>query len=331
MPSSKEVAKLAGVSVSTVCRVYQNDNRVSQKNREKVLQAARKLSYSPNFIARSLKENRSNTIGVVMADSHNPFYFTIIAEMERELKRNGYKIIVLFSEESADIERHNLSILLSSQVDGVVFMPVDISNAEMIEQIQERGVPILQVFRAPYHTLDYLLVDDELGTYHATNYLLQQGHHRILLITETPKLPSYRERGFQRAFRENGLPNDAGFVLAAPFHAQWEKEITNAIDLYKPTAVIAIANNMGQQIYRYCMRHNLNIPQDMSLLVYDDLPWMSMLDVSAVSHPIEHIGKLAGEIMLRRITKQIEQDVRITEKVQTAIVERGSVVPYVNR
>ena len=96
-----------------------------------------------------------------------------------------------------------------------------------------------------------------------------------------------------------------------------------------PTAVIAIANNMGQQIYRYCIRNNLNIPKDMSLLVYDDLPWMSMLEITVVSHPIQRIGKLAGKIILRRIAKQISKEVRITEKVQTTIIERGSVIYHI--
>ncbi len=210
-------------------------------------------------------------------------------------------------------------------MDGIILNPVDITNIDIIETMRERNLPVLQIFRAPFNRLDYLIMDDEKGTYNAADYIIKKGHKRILMVTETPRLPSYREKGFMRAFQENNLPFDREMIISIPLHAAFEKELDECVKKTAPTAILAIADSVGKGVYRYLSGKGFSIPSDMSLMVYDDLPWMSLLDITAISHPVEKIGHRAGQMILNRIKSQTYAQV-CKIKMNTELLERKSVL-----
>jgi Transcriptional regulators len=324
MATSREVAELAGVSVSSVSRAFRDDAYISREVRERILAAAEKLGYTPNLMARSLKSQKSRIIGLVISDIDNPFYSIITRIIESELKRLGYRLLLSYSNENAEQELEDLNLLASSRVDGIIFTPTTSKHASFIRNLKKQNIALVQMYRTGYADIDSVVMDDEMGAYLATKHLLQNGHSDILLLSvESPISPS-RANGYRRAMAEADKPVNEEYVLHLPFQTDLKNIIKNKISLLKPTAVVAGTNTIGMDVIKTCKEMKLSIPGDLSLVMFDDVAWASLLEITTVSQPTENLGLCACRTIMDRIAKQYTTE-QMTTVLEPFLIARQSV------
>ena len=246
MVSSKQVAELAGVSVSTVSRVYSNPKLVNKKTLEKVLKIAEELNYVPDINARALKLNKSHVIGVIISDISNPFYLQILKGIMSysEIFENNYRFYITFSNEDKNIEMASLKSLVSSQVDYVVFTPAEHQNQNLESFALDNNLLALQLFRHSYDCMDSITIDDEYGTYLATKELLNNNHKKILLIDLDVPTPTGRDCGYKKAFKEFSLIPDNSLIKKISFHCDINSEVKKILKETECTAIISATNSI---------------------------------------------------------------------------------------
>ena len=183
MVTSQDVARLANVSQATVSRAFREDVYINPETKKKVLKAAEELGYYPNYSARSLKNQKSGIIGLMLSDADNMFYTKLTKSMEKYMKLRGYRLMLTYNDEDPDKERECLESLISSRVEGVFCIPVSERNRDLYDVMRKNGIHVVQVIRKMYDDLNTVVINDEMGGYLATSYLLDRGHRNIL-ITE---------------------------------------------------------------------------------------------------------------------------------------------------
>lgn len=205
------VAERAGCSVSTVSRVLSGNAakyRISQPTVDRVMEEVRRCNYTPSLLAKGLRTNRTDTIGLLIPDIENSFFAHVAGVMIREARNYNYKVIVSDTQEDDRNEQDGLSALLARSVDGIVAVPCS-SNAELFAGIQRDGMPLVLVDRylPEVQSLSYVTTDNYRGAVMATEYLLENGHRRIVCIQGTPHSMPVRDRvrGFMDTMRARGL------------------------------------------------------------------------------------------------------------------------------
>jgi len=303
----KDIAKLAGVSTATVSRVVNNDPRVSEETREKVLKYLEKSHYKVNNIARSLKTNKSHTIGFLCPELPNIFFMMVAKGVEDELKKRGYSLIVCSSNENINEEENYANLLCEKCVDGVIIIPV--SNKGMhFNQFREAGIPVILVDRITEDfNADVVVVDNINGSYEAIEYLIKQGVKRIGYIGGNLQLSNARERdeGYKRALNDYYIPVDESIIRYGDMHAQsgYEK-MKELLETNDPPQHIFISNYfMHVGAVKYLAEQNNEVTRRVSLTVFDDIELSSFLGFNYVliSQPMVEMGNKAVQLLLDRI------------------------------
>lgn len=323
MITSKEVAKIANVSVSTVSRVFSNPALVNKSTIEKVEAIARQLHYVPNIAARNLKLNRSGIIGVVQSDLNNTFYAYILREIFPEIKKHNYRLFTAFSEENADMENSCISTLVASNVDILVFTPVQ-SHSKYVENvILKNNICSLQLYRRTYDKIDSLTIDDAFGTYIATKELLENNHRNIVLIDYKLEIPTHREEGYQRAFEEKKLSFSKSNIIHISPSDDYDRIIAQKLDEIRPTAIIPVSSIFATSTISYLKQNKLKIKDDVSLIIYDDVSYAKLMDLTVVSHPLHEIAETAANMLFQRIANF--DMVPIHKMIMPSLLRRDSV------
>jgi LacI family transcriptional regulator len=327
-----DVAKRAGVSVSTAARVLSGNGYASDETRRGVIEAARELGYVPNQIARSLRTRRSMMIGLLIGDVENAFYSTIASNVEAVAKGAGYHVLLCNSDDDPDIEREYLKLLDGMRLDGIIVTPT-LRNRSQLTRLLQKGVAIIQVDRKVEGlAADAILVDNEAGAHAAVAYLIAAGHANIGILPGDLEVPTARQRlaGYERALEEAGIPVRERLVKAGSFHR--EHAIEDATDLIRarpaPTAIFAANNILAEATLMALADIGLRVPSDMSVVAFDDVQWMRMVDppVTTVRQPAADMARSAAELMLRRL-RDDGAGPPSTIVFRTELLERGSVAP----
>ncbi len=316
MTKIQDVARAAGVSVSTVSRAFREDTSINEKTRRLVLDTAKEMRYYPNLLARGLKSNKSKMVGF-LGSIETPFYVNIIQAVEKELRKNGYQLLVGSSIHDVEREQYYLELMASSWVSGVIMTPFFDERDRGVEELTEKGIPVVQLFRNPYEDLDSILNDDEKGAYLATRELIQKGHSRILLFDIPVSFAPQRSEGYRRAFREAGKTVDESLIVITN-----NDDIPTVIEDLRPTAVITGVYEQGKCVFRYAREKKIKIPRDLSVIMFDDSEWMEMLDIDAIAQPIDYIGQSASRLLLERMSGEREKSVSLL--LQPSYIQRGS-------
>ncbi|MBO9604464.1 MAG: LacI family DNA-binding transcriptional regulator [Paenibacillaceae bacterium] len=324
MANSRDVAKLAGVSISSVSRAFREDTYISKEVKQRILSAADELGYTPNLLARSLKNQKSHIIGLIISDIDNPFYSIMTRIIEAELKRSGYRILLSYSNENSEREAEDLSLLSSSRVDGILFTPTSVKNRSLVNQLKKQNIALVQMYRRGYTDLDSILVDDQRGAYLATKHLLQNGHRDILLLSVESSISPNRAEGYRQAMREENIPIQDHLIMHLPFQTDLRMTIYNKIKETQPSALIAGTNTIGMDFIKVCKEHKLSIPDDISLIMFDDVAWAGLLDITTISQPIDYLGLSACRAIIDRIEKNKSGE-PIVSVLEPFLIARNSV------
>lgn len=294
MSTCIDVAKRAGVSRQTVSRVINNSPNVAEETRNRVLKAIEELSYRPNMLARSLKSAKSCSVGFVICDPLNPFYIKIANSLQNRLNEYNYRLVVLFANEDVREEGNFFNYMYEQQVDIVLFTPSEYSN-QIERLIQRHQTPVIQLFRKIYPTINSIKVDDTYGTYLATKELLKSRHKDILLIEPALPFETGRLEGFRQALEEFGVPYRPWMFLTLPTNGQNEATLSAYFSEHKPTAAIPVSKSIEMQLLNMLGENAIQIPNDVSVIFYDDNEVANLIKVTAIDHDIEYITALIVE------------------------------------
>lgn len=310
MSSIKDVAALSGVSVPTVYKVFSNTYTTSDEVRKKVLAAAQELSYTPKSLKDSKikKDNQQDIIGVVVGSVLNSFFNRLIDVLTKEFERYQFRVVALYCNDDVDQMVNNLELLEKLNVKAIIFEPMTNERFDVIYRLQEKKVVMLQLFNMTYPEIDVLKFDDEAGTYLATKQLIKCGHRNITMFYKRWDLCPDREPGYRRAFEEFSIPLVEENLCKMDYVGSIRNIIRQKITTLQPTAIISVNEAMTVNVIQTLNEMNLSIPGDISLIVYDDLPWIRAYNITAIAHPFEQIASSACEIILNRIKQRMDNE-----------------------
>lgn len=332
MATVADVAEKAGVSVSTAARVLSGRGYAAEETRRLVLEAAKELGYVPNQIARSLRTRKTRMIGLLIGDVENSFYSTIARNVESVAKDAGYHVVLCNSDDDPETEREYLKLLEGMRVDALIVTPT-LKNRTHLARLMDKGIVIVQMDRrVDGLAADAIVVDNEAGAASAVAHLVEAGHTRIGILTGELEVPTANQRlaGFRRALIEHGISIPDGLIKTGSFHR--EHAIDDATDLIRteppPTAIFAANNILAEAALIALGQAGLRVPRDVSVVAFDDVPWMGMVDpgVTTFRQPIADMARSATELVLRRL-REGTQDHPSTIVFRTQLVERESVAP----
>lgn len=304
MPNIRDVAKKAGVAPITVSRVINNSDYVSDAVRSRVEQAIDELNYIPNKLGPSMRSKRSNTIGLIVTDITNPFWTTLVRGVEDVTYKAGYHVFLCNSDESVDKEQEYIELMLSRQVDGFLIAPANI-KFQSLEVIKQQNKAIVLLDRhVDNQDLNIIRGDSEGGAYTLTKHLLDLGHEHIVLLNGSQQVSTSRDRaeGYKRAMQEANATDDHIQILWGEFaHESGYRQTLEVLQLYpRPTALVAANNFIAIGAIKAIDRSGLQIPEDISLVVFDDLPESIIARpfLTTASQPAYEMGFLAANTLI---------------------------------
>jgi LacI family transcriptional regulator len=298
-----DIAREAGTSASTASRALSGRGYVSDSVRDRLVAVAERLGYVPNASAQTLKQRTSRIVGVVVSALDNQFYAGLAAGIEQVLRESNYQMVILGDNNDAGEELAGVRTFLAMRAPGVIMTPV---GAEASHLLQSHGIAVVEVDRQLARNCDGVAIDNERGGREATMHLVGLGHKRIALLgIDTPwTTDAGRLKGYRTALRNAGIAFDKKLVASIPLHApDIDARIESLLDTAAPTAVFAANNELAEHAWRVLRRRGLSIPGDMSLVGFDDVPWMEMVDppITVVDQPTIELGRSAARLLLRRL------------------------------
>jgi LacI family transcriptional regulator len=303
----KDVAKKAGVSVTTVSHVINKTRKVSDGLSQLVLAAMEELGYQRNALARSLRRKKTHTIGMILPDSSNPFFAEVARGIEDSSFQHGYSTILCNSDGDLDKEFLYGNVLAEKQVDGIIFVAAG-ESIEQIRALQTQNMPLVIIDREiPGVTADIVLTNNVQGGEIATRHLLELGHRRIACITGPSNLTSSAERvtGYRRALAKHSVPVDETLVVRGDFQYESGYRATRqllAVD-NPPSAIFACNDLMAIGAISAVAESGRQVPADLSIVGFDDVRPASFSNppLTTIAQPKYEMGVVAATMLLERM------------------------------
>lgn len=304
--SIREVARLAEVSPATVSRVLNGSTTVSPDKRQRILDVVARVDYRPNRLARNLRRQQAEMIGVVVSDIENPHFAEAVRVFEDAAYRAGYHVLLCNTDETPAKQRTYLEMLADERVRAAIISPADRAGTGA-EALLSLGIPVVAFDRLlDDPRTDGVICDNVEGLRRVTEHLLWLGHERIAYVGGRPDVETGAERlqGYTDAMRAAGqvpFAVDGGFRVDAA-----ERAVGTLLDHRKrPTAVIVANNLMTLGALRAIRRAGLRVPRDIALVGVDDPPWAELVDppLTTLAQPVRAMADAAMEMVFEHIEK----------------------------
>lgn len=315
----KDIAKKLNISVSTVSRVVNNKIYVKPETKEMVMRALNELNYMPNQIARSLKNKSTKTIGIMIPDISENFFTNVIKGTDDVLSRNGYAIILCDTGESAEKEESYLNLLSEKQIDGLILATV-CKEYKNLYKLIAKEIPIIFIDNLPNlkSSYDSVIIDNSRASYIAVEHLINLGHKAIgAIIGKMDETTGYeRLLGYRKALEDNKIDINENLIRIGDFKEKSGYECMKALlELNQNFSAVYVASSkMTYGAIKAIREKGLKIPEDISLVGFDihDVSGLITPSITTILQPEERIGKVAGELMLKRL--QVS-DERFNQKI----------------
>lgn len=327
----KDIARLAGVSHTTVSRALNKQPGVSEETRKRILELATRLRYSSNAMARSLVTHRSHSIGLLVPDMANPFYVQVAKGVEGVVGAAHYSLAICNSDHQQDKEVEYVRFLREKQVDGLLVVPLQKEKQHFIDLWLD-GFPLVFIDRFfPDLPMKCVVSDNYGGAKQAVEYLVQLGYRRIAFLVGTRGgyAAEERLRAYRDVLQASGLPLYTEYVLET--RGGYADGYRRAQDLLRldplPDAVLAANDVVALGVMRYFTEQRVRIPADIALVGFDDIDFAGMLPVPLTTvrqHPLR-IGQKAAELLLSLIEGRREHQDTVEPIVfPTELIVRNS-------
>jgi LacI family transcriptional regulator len=307
----KDIAKNTSLSISTVSRVLNGKAkqfRISEKSQKKIVKAAEALNYIPNKIAVNLQSGKTKTIALIVPSLMNPFFSRIAGMINMELQRMGYATLVSDCDENPEIEKQELRQMNSRNVEGIIIAPCD-NSPDQLKLIQNLKIPVVCLDRY-IEGLDipFVSTDNYQGAYLAAKHLIKNGHTTIACVQgiESSMPNKLRIKGFKAALKETDIKISS--ISGSDFSVQngYTETLLLLQNKVKPTAIFAMSNTIALGCMKALKENNFRIPEDMSLIAFDDHPYLDYLStpLTCVAQPVDDICKIAVRLLFSRINNE---------------------------
>ncbi len=329
----RDVARLAGVSTSTVSAVINENVVVSPDRKKRVLDAMVALDYHPDEVARSLKTGKTNVIGVVIPDITNSFYPEVIRGVEEAAQQAGYGVLLCDSNEDPQNEATHLATLSARRVDGVLLACC--ANSAGFDAMIRRRFPIVFVDRIPPGTNENSVSSDNVEAGHASGkHLIALGHERIAMLIGNLEMSPHRDRleGFRKAMQESNLPIREEYLAGGGVQIEDGKAAgRRLLSLsHPPTAIVASNNKLLMGLWESIDEHKIKVPSELSVVGFDDQLWNRYVSPSltVVAQATSEMGRRAFELLCQLIDNDSkESDVRHVQLRTEFLARNSTAVP----
>ncbi|MHC0037725.1 LacI family DNA-binding transcriptional regulator [Pseudoneobacillus sp. C159] len=311
MVTLKDVAKRAGVSVSTASYSLNGSNLITDETKQKVLDAVKEIGYRPNGLAKNLKEKKTNIIGLFLSGFTGPFFSEMVEGIQDEVIQNGFELVVC-----ASVDKHRL--LIERYVDGAIILNYHMED-ELLEFVADEKLPCVVMDRelqSPF--IKNVLLPNESGSAHAVNYLLQKGHKRLGFIAGSHQ--SYdgeaRLRGFLKELKRHQIHFIEEDLLRADFtevsgYLQMSQYLeTKTPNANLPSAFVCANDEMAMGAIRAVKEKQLKVPEDIAIVGFDDISVAQYFNPSltTIKVPRKDWGTAAAKTLLQMLDKQLDYE-----------------------
>jgi LacI family transcriptional regulator len=311
----EDIAKMSGVSRSTVSRVINGDPHVTEQTREKVQSILHSIEFQPNLAARSLAAGRTKVIGLVIPTGvlslfTDPYFPLVIQGVSAVCNARGYSVMLWLAE--PEYERKTISqILYNGLIDGVLVSSM-LVNDPLIERLSESKRPFITIGRHPTNEkISYVDVDNRTGSYQGVDYILQKGHRRVGMINGPRNTIASQDRyqGYEDAHRDYRVPVYPELLVEGEFSDATGYQAMKRLLPYQPDAIFVASDAMALAAMRAILEEGLRIPEDIAVVGFDDIPTAatSRPPLTTVRQPIQQTGSMAAEILVDMIEHPSEE------------------------
>lgn len=325
MVTMRDVAQLAGVSITTVSHVVNSTRSVAPETKAKVLDAIESTGYTGDAIARSLVTGGTRSLGVAISLVANPYFASLLAEVEHETTRSGYTLVLADTHDEPDAEQSAVRTLRSRRVDGLILTPSP--GGATLPELRRLGLPVVLLDRlTTSQDIDQVGPENVYAMSGLVRHLADLGHRRIGMVGGTPGLATTSERvlGYRLGLGRSRLRWDDTLVVSGS-SSPAASALGSLLDLPDPpTAVVAGNNMMLSGVLHECRRRGLRVGADLAVAGYDDVEWADLLDppITTVAQPIAEMGRTAVRLLLDRIADPSRPPV--TKRLPTTFMHRHS-------
>ena len=333
----KDIARELGISPSTVSRALKDHPDISVETKKAVHALAEKLNYQPNIVALSLRQKKTNTIGVIIPELVHFFFSTVISGIEDVAYQAGYSVILAQSNESYEREKTDIKALFNSRVDGMLIsLSRETRNFDHIESIISKGVPIVfydRMYNNP--NTSKVIVDDYVGAKEAVEHLIEQGYQRIAHLEGAPGLMISvdRKRGYVDALKEHGMEVKDAYIQECPSGSQEDgKRVTKKLLAMTnpPDAIFTNNDPMAVGAMMAIKEKGLRIPQDIGIVGFSNWSYGSLIEptLTTVDQPGFEMGQEAARLLIRQIEagEKDQEPTPETRILKTKLIVRDSSV-----
>ena len=305
-PTLEEVARLAGVSRSTVSRVINDQPNVRPEVRERVWQVAREVGYQPHAAARSLATSRTHVIGMVIPEAVTtlftaPFFSLLLRGATESCNSHQYQLMLSLFTAHADRQEIYQRILRSGYLDGAIVASASLDDPLISDLLRDR-IPFVSVGRYPHKPIHYVDADNVNGARMAVEHLIRLGHRRIATITGPLDMIAGQDRlsGYRQALEARSIPVEEELIVGGDFTEASGTVAMQRLLPVSPSAVFAASDMMAIGALKALRQADRQVPQDIALVGFDDIPIASAIvpALTTVRQPIERMGSMAVEVLL---------------------------------
>jgi LacI family transcriptional regulator len=331
-PTQADVAKLAGVSQTTVSHVLNNNTLVSLplETRQRVMNAIEQLGYAPDRNAQSLRTGKTYTIAGIIPDITNPFYPTFERGIQDIAEGENYDLIMYNTDGMAEKERKALHSLQQGRVDGVIAVLFHLRVMDLMPLL-ENNIPVVRLEARRKNVgglpLDNLYVDNVAAARTAVNYLIERGHRRIGMIAGQQQGPgNMRLMGYQEALEQHSIPCDEALIQYGAFNEVGGYEGMRALLDMRPTAVFAANDVIATGALMALREAGMRVPDDMAVMGFDDIPMAKLLNpaLTTITQFQANLGQRAAQMLFDRLNGAALHEGRCEEMPYELVVRESA-------
>jgi len=327
-----DIAKKLGISTSTVSRSLNNHPDISDSTKRQVLKIAKELNFSFNPIAKSLKSNRTNTIGVIVPEIKHDFFSSAISGIEEIAYQSDYTIILCQSNESVEREVVNTNLLVNHRVAGlIVSISQETQNGKHFQNVIERNIPLVFFDRACDDVIaNKVIIDDFQSAFNAVLHLINKGYKKIAHFTGPKELTICKKRveGYYSALSQRGIKIEERLIISGGLH---EHDGYNSMDLLLrknllPDAIFCVNDPVAIGAFQRIREAGLKIPSDIALVGFSNNKITSLIEpaITTINQPSFEMGKQAAQILIDLIERKKTTVQPITIVLDTELIIRNS-------
>lgn len=330
--SLKDIAQKAGVSTALVSYVLngkEKEFRVGPQMVLRIKQIAGELNYQPNYLAKSLRSGKTQTIGLIIADISNPFFANIARIVEDEAKKSGYTVIIGSSDENPDKSRDLLDVFIKRQVDGFIIVSAE-GSSEQVLDLQKKNIPFVLLDRYfPDISTDFVSTDHYKAAYEGVRHLINNGYNRIGMIAHTSAMFHMQERirGYQDALNDSPFPFRQNWLKRVQF-SHVEQEVQTAIDeltkAEEPVEALVFATyGLAINGLKHVNKVQLHVPNDLAIVSFGQAEAFDLYycPITYLKQPIGLLGQTAVSLLIEKLKKQSDTPTQVLMKAELVAQE----------